>query len=61
MQESCGHAKQPAGHANRIRAASKLQGLAHLSLRTGTWMFLGALSALLFSISAMSVARAASA
>jgi len=37
--------------------AGRLRGLAHLSLRTGTWVVLGALSALLICMTAMSIAN----
>lgn len=71
MRDEISHAERVyaamrAGRARNVRIeggrvldtslTGKLQGLAHLSLRTGTWMFLGALSALLIGISAISVA-----
>src|SRR5688500_14839729 len=55
-----------AGRATNIRVAGgrivdtslsgRIGGLAHLSLRTGTWVVLGALSALLLGQSALSIA-----
>jgi aerotaxis receptor len=44
------------GRVVDVSLAGKIRGLAHLSLRTGTWIVLGALSALSIGMSTMSIA-----